>query len=120
MNPIRRRSLLRVPFKGRNVVRPICEANKKRMCGIYGILSLNGRSSSGEDLRAMGNVLRHRGPDDQGSLTCGPLAIGFQRLSIIDVAGGHQPMANEDSTIFLVFNGEIYNHAELRPLLERR
>jgi len=120
MNPLWCRGIQPAPFKGRNVIRPICEAKKKRMCGIYGIISLNGHSSSGEDLKAMGNVLRHRGPDDQGSLTCGPVAMGFQRLSIIDVAGGHQPMSNEDATIWLVFNGEIYNHAELRPMLEKR
>src|SRR5262245_7828111 len=90
------------------------------MCGIYGILELDGRNPSGDDLKAMAKVLRHRGPDDQGSLICGPLAMGFQRLSIIDVVGGHQPMANEDATVWLVFNGEIYNHPELRPVLEKR
>src|SRR5262249_32814414 len=92
----------------------------ERMCGIYGILGLSGAGSSGEDLETMGAVLRHRGPDDQGRLISGPLAMGFQRLSIIDVAGGHQPMANEDATVWLVFNGEVYNHAELRPILEKR
>jgi asparagine synthase (glutamine-hydrolysing) len=90
------------------------------MCGIYGIIGLDERNPSGDDLRAMANVLRHRGPDDQGSLICGPLAMGFQRLSIIDVAGGHQPMANEDATVWIVFNGEIYNHPELRLILEKR
>ena len=81
------------------------------MCG--------GRSPAPE-LQTMSDVLRHRGPDDHGSFVSGPLAIGFRRLSIVDVTGGHQPMTNEDETVWIVFNGEIYNHTELRPDLERR
>jgi asparagine synthase (glutamine-hydrolysing) len=68
----------------------------------------------------MSAVLRHRGPDDQDEFTSGPLAMAFRRLSIVDVAGGHQPMANEDGTVWIVFNGEIYNDPELRPSLQRR
>jgi len=68
----------------------------------------------------MSSAIRHRGPDDHGELVTGPLAFGFQRLSIIDLAGGRQPMANEDGTVWIVFNGEIYNHCELRPFLEQR
>jgi len=68
----------------------------------------------------MSNTLLHRGPDDQGNFLAGPVALGFRRLSIVDLAGGHQPMANEDGTIWIVFNGEIYNHRELRPALEQR
>ena len=68
----------------------------------------------------MSNTFLHRGPDDQGDLVVGPLAFGFRRLSIVDLAGGHQPMTNEDGTLWIVFNGEIYNHRELRPTLERR
>ena len=90
------------------------------MCGICGILDLNGRRPSERDLRAMSNVLRHRGPDDQDEFVSGPLAMAFRRLSIVDVAGGRQPMANEDGTIWIVFNGEIYNDPELRPLLRQR
>ncbi len=90
------------------------------MCGICGILDLNGRSVPERDLTAMSSVLRHRGPDDQGVLSSGPLAMAFRRLSIVDVAGGHQPMANEDGSIWIVFNGEIYNDPDLRPLLARR
>ena len=71
-------------------------------------------------MRAMSGVLRHRGPDDQGDLSSGPLAMAFRRLSIVDVAGGHQPMANEDGTIWIVFNGEIYNDPDLRPRLKAR
>lgn len=90
------------------------------MCGICGVLDLNGRIFPPNDLRAMSSVLRHRGPDDEGELFSGPLAMAFRRLSIVDVAGGHQPMANEDGTIWIVFNGEIYNEPDLRPLLEQR
>jgi asparagine synthase (glutamine-hydrolysing) len=90
------------------------------MCGIYGVLDLDGRQIERRNLDAMASVLHHRGPDDGGSLRCGPVVLGFRRLSIIDVAGGHQPMANEDGTIRIVFNGEIYNHPELRVVLEER
>src|SRR5258708_2563872 len=89
------------------------------MCGIYGVLDLDGRGPRRHNSEAMGNVLHHRGPDDGGTLRCGPITMGFRRLSIIDVTGGHQPMANEDGTIWIVFNGEIYNHPELRTTLER-
>jgi len=91
------------------------------MCGICGIIHADGiRRFSQDDLETMANVLRHRGPDDQGRLISGPVGLAFRRLSIVDLAGGHQPMANEDGTIWIVFNGEIYNHPELRPVLERR
>ena len=90
------------------------------MCGICGILDLNGRRPPEGELRSMSAVLRHRGPDDQGEFTSGPLAMAFRRLSIVDVSGGHQPMANEDGTVWIVFNGEIYNDPELRPLLKQK
>ena len=90
------------------------------MCGICGILDLNGHSIPEQHLQAMSRAICHRGPDDEGSLILGPAALGFRRLSIIDVAGGHQPMANEDGTVWIVFNGEIYNSPELRPVLEER
>jgi asparagine synthase (glutamine-hydrolysing) len=67
----------------------------------------------------MADVLQHRGPDDDGYLTSGPVGFGFRRLAIVDLAGGHQPMSNEDGTVWIVFNGEIYNHADYRPELER-
>lgn len=73
-----------------------------------------------EELEAMSNVLRHRGPDDQGRLFSGPVGFGFRRLSIVDLSGGHQPMCNEDRKVWIVFNGEIYNHAELRSGLKER
>ena len=90
------------------------------MCGICGILDLRGDRPPDEELEAMSRVLRHRGPDDRGRFFSGPLALGFRRLSIVDLSRGHQPMCNEDRSIWIVFNGEIYNHAELRPDLQRR
>jgi asparagine synthase (glutamine-hydrolysing) len=66
----------------------------------------------------MCTVIRHRGPDDQGTLIKDGIALGMRRLSIIDLSGGHQPMSGEDGTVSVVFNGEIYNYRDLRPLLE--
>ena len=89
------------------------------MCGIAGVLKFgqNARVDS-STLRAMCDVMTHRGPDDAGVYIDGRAGIGMRRLSIIDVAGGHQPISNETGTIWIVFNGEIYNHAELRAKLE--
>lgn len=88
------------------------------MCGIYGIIDLTGAPVDGRLLEAMGGVTRHRGPDDLGAHVDGACAIGMTRLSIIDLAGGHQPIANEDETAWLVCNGEIYNFRALRRELE--
>jgi asparagine synthase (glutamine-hydrolysing) len=71
-------------------------------------------------LDAMCTAMTHRGPDDQGTLERGPVGLGMRRLSIIDVGGGHQPIANEDGSVWVVFNGEIYNHPELRETLMAR
>ena len=91
------------------------------MCGIYGCLSTRPMNESMETLLdRMGGAIRHRGPDDQGRYLGRGVGLGMQRLSIIDVAGGHQPIANEDETVWLVLNGEIYNFQELRPQLESR
>jgi asparagine synthase (glutamine-hydrolysing) len=84
------------------------------MCGIYGMLHLGGAAASSESLRPMAERTVHRGPDDEGSYADGPLAFGMRRLSIIDVAGGHQPLFNEDGSLSLVANGEIYNYRALR------
>ncbi len=85
------------------------------MCGIYGVLNFSGLPGQPEELlQRMGSILRHRGPDDQGQHLDGPCALGMRRLSIIDVEGGHQPISNEDGTIWVVCNGEIYNFQELR------
>jgi asparagine synthase (glutamine-hydrolysing) len=91
------------------------------MCGIVGIVSLNPfEPVDGTRLKSMRDMLRHRGPDDEGLWVEGPVGLGHRRLSIIDVAGGAQPMPNEDESVWVVLNGEIYNHAALRPWLERR
>jgi asparagine synthase (glutamine-hydrolysing) len=91
------------------------------MCGIAGIVKLNPQETVDEArLKRMRDVLRHRGPDGAGLWIEGPVGLGHRRLAIVDVAGGHQPMANEDQTVWIVFNGEIYNHAALRPELEAR
>ena len=89
------------------------------MCGIAGLMKFgqDARADSGA-VRQMCAAMTHRGPDDEGVYTDGPVGIGMRRLSIIDVAGGHQPISNETGTIWIVFNGEIYNHAELRKKLE--
>jgi asparagine synthase (glutamine-hydrolysing) len=69
-------------------------------------------------VKAMADTIAHRGPDDEGFWSDGPVALGHRRLSIVDLAGGHQPMPNEDQSVWIAFNGEIYNHRELRPSLE--
>jgi len=68
----------------------------------------------------MADTLYHRGPDDEGFYVSGPVGLGFRRLSIIDLASGHQPLSNEDGTVWIVFNGEIYNYQELREYLLTR
>jgi asparagine synthase (glutamine-hydrolysing) len=90
------------------------------VCGIYGILRLDGEAASPDALRGMARAAVHRGPDDEGTHSDGPLAFGMRRLSIIDVGGGHQPLSNEDGTLWLVANGEIYNYRELRDQLAAR
>lgn len=92
------------------------------MCGFTGYaLSDEGLRTarlSGTQLRAMAGTLVHRGPDDEGILERGPLGLAFRRLSIIDLEGGHQPIFNEDETVAVCCNGEIYNFKELRSELE--
>src|SRR5437870_971438 len=91
------------------------------MCGIVGIAGLNPLEPVDETrLKIMRDVLRHRGPDGEGLWTEAHVGLGFRRLAIIDVEGGAQPMPNEDGSVWVVFNGEIYNHAKLRPWLETR
>ncbi len=89
------------------------------MCGIAGIVYADRRRSVDRDaLRNMGDALVHRGPDDSGEFIAAGVGLIHRRLSIVDLAGGHQPMGNEDGTVQIVFNGEIYNHQELRGPLE--
>jgi asparagine synthase (glutamine-hydrolysing) len=90
------------------------------MCGIVGIVHRDGRPVSPAVIKAMCSAIRHRGPDDEGIWVDGPVGLGMRRLSIIDVAGSHQPIANEDGSSVIVFNGEIYNYATLRSGLLQR
>lgn len=89
------------------------------MCGICGQFNFgNGAPVMRRDLERMTNSIVHRGPDDEGFFIDGPVGLGFRRLSIIDLAGGHQPMSDQDQMVWVVFNGEIYNFKELRVELE--
>ena len=94
------------------------------MCGVAGFVESPSIPApfSGDErhalVSAMCDAIRHRGPDDQGAWSGAGVAIGMRRLSIIDLAGGHQPIHNEDRTVWIVFNGEIYNYRELRSVLE--
>ncbi|MCB2040387.1 MAG: asparagine synthase (glutamine-hydrolyzing) [Hydrogenophaga sp.] len=90
------------------------------MCGIHGIIQLDGRPVAPATLSAMGDVTTHRGPDDEGQFIDGACGIAMRRLSIIDLAGGHQPLCNVDKTLWLVCNGEIYNYRELRSELQAK
>jgi asparagine synthase (glutamine-hydrolysing) len=90
------------------------------VCGIHGIYRFDGLSVEPGILSAMGDRTRHRGPDDEGSHVDGPCGIAMRRLSIIDLAGGHQPLSNADETLWLVCNGEIYNFRELRGELQAK
>jgi len=89
------------------------------MCGIAGIINFDpDRPVDVERLRRMRDVLRHRGPDGEGLWTEGPVGLAHRRLSIVDIAGGAQPMTTGDERAWIVFNGEIYNHPDLKPELE--
>lgn len=96
------------------------------MCGIAGFVDLwdanrvRTRDERARILTNMCDVIRHRGPDDDGSMLEDGVALGMRRLSIIDLAGGQQPISGEDNSVTIVFNGEIYNYLELRPELEAR
>src|SRR5262249_19253533 len=89
------------------------------MAGIAGLARLTGAPGAAGRLAAMIRTLRHRGPDDSGLFVDGPAALGAARLSIIDVAGGHQPISIADGAITVAQNGEIYNFVELRAELQR-
>lgn len=91
------------------------------MCGICGVLNLHSREAIPRDLvRRMADVIRHRGPDDDGFFFGEGVGLGHRRLSIIDLAGGHQPIENETSTARIIFNGEIYNYRDLMDSLKRK
>ena len=89
------------------------------MCGIAGWYRRSGRPVDRAAIARQCDMMVARGPDDSGTLVDGDFGFGMRRLSIIDVEGGHQPMTTEDGRYSIVFNGEIYNHLELRPELEK-
>jgi len=89
------------------------------VCGIAGIVKWDGRPVAEDDVRAMCQAMVHRGPDEEGVYLGAGVGLGMRRLSIIDLEGGQQPISNEDGSIWVVFNGEIYNHRELRRQLTR-
>ncbi len=89
------------------------------MCGIAGIWNFNGQPVSPESIQKMVDVMRHRGPNDEGQYIADNIGLGHCRLSIIDLSSmGHQPMSNEDGTVWIVYNGEIYNYQSLNKILE--
>ena len=91
------------------------------MCGICGVFNFESDSPvDGARLKRATDAMAHRGPDDEGVYIDGNLGLGNRRLSIIDLPGGHQPLSNEDQTVWITFNGEIYNYRELHPGLEAR
>src|SRR2546428_4987873 len=90
------------------------------MCGLAGIARREPSGVAVETLDRMAATLRHRGPDGSGKFAGARVGLAHVRLSIIDLAGGAQPLGNEDGQVLVVYNGEIYNYVELRADLERR
>ena len=90
------------------------------MCGIAGIVKSTNKTVQDRELLSMLNALAHRGPDGTGTLVDSNVGLGHRRLSIIDLAGGKQPMSTEDGSLWITFNGEIFNYIELREELKRR
>jgi asparagine synthase (glutamine-hydrolysing) len=91
------------------------------VCGICGKFSFDRENKiSPELLKSMADAIQHRGPDDEGFFVSGQVGLGFRRLSIIDLQTGHQPLSNEDGSVWIVFNGEIYNYQELRTFLQAK
>src|SRR6516165_9855695 len=90
------------------------------MCGIAGFVNRAGQPADREIAERMTRALAHRGPDGEGFYCEGPVALGHRRLSIVDVEGGAQPMSNEDGSIWVTYNGELYNELELRRELEAK
>ena len=88
------------------------------MCGFAAYHHPDGRTPEHVWLQGAAAMLRHRGPDDEGMLAEPGAGLVFRRLSIVDVALGHQPLSNEDGSVWIAYNGEVYNHAELRRELE--
>ena len=88
------------------------------MCGIVGIVKFNNESVQLDELKRLNDSIVHRGPDDEGYFTEGPVGLGMRRLSIIDISGGHQPIFSKDQNTLIVFNGEVYNHRQLKQELQ--
>src|SRR6202453_750316 len=89
------------------------------MCGICGQFNFGDRAPvCRKTVERMANSISHRGPDDEGYYIAGPIGLGFRRLSIIDLEGGHQPMSDQEESVWVIFNGEIYNFPELKRELE--
>jgi asparagine synthase (glutamine-hydrolysing) len=89
------------------------------MCGIGGMADLSGRRTvSSEALESMADAIRHRGPDDEGYFQGDRIGLASRRLSIVGLADGHQPVANEDGSVVAVFNGELFDYPEMRHLQE--
>ena len=91
------------------------------MCGIAGIVYDDRcKAVTLHDVRRMSDTLTHRGPDDEGFFLDRNVGLGMRRLKVIDLETGHQPISNEDGSVWIVFNGEIYNYPELRRELEQK
>lgn len=88
------------------------------MCGIAGIIYCDGRKADPNLVKRTTNTLVSRGPDGEGYVVLDGCALGHRRLSIIDLEGGSQPMTNEDESVWITYNGEVYNYRELRRELE--
>src|SRR5512133_903209 len=90
------------------------------MCGIAGQFNFERREPVDRDnIVRMARSIAHRGPDDEGFFLAGPVGLAFRRLSIIDLVGGHEPLSDAEETVWVIFNGEIYNYLELRTDLQR-
>src|SRR5579883_1434758 len=118
----RGRGCARRPGAGTGLRRPRPEGDwRLGMCGICGIFHREPAFGVDRDmLRRMNQRIAHRGPDDEGLYLEGNVGLAMRRLSIIDVRTGHQPIANEDESVWIVYNGELYNHLALRQDLEAR
>ena len=91
------------------------------MCGIAGICNMNSPCGiSVETIKRMTDILHHRGPDESGIYLDDYIALGHARLSIIDLSSGTQPIYNEDKTMWIVYNGEVYNYPKLRGILQEK
>src|SRR5713101_520332 len=88
------------------------------MCGISGFMYFDGAPVEERTIRNMSDIQRHRGPDESGVYLGQGIALGHRRLSIIDLSSGQQPLSNEDGTVWISFNGEIYNYLDLKKDLE--